>query len=102
MKAATIDLVNEALGSNQPTVLYFSAAWCAPCRSLGPKMDEMANLTPNINFLKVDVDTQRELAAKYGVMSIPQAFLITNGGTTHQKFMGGDLHKDLGPTLASM
>lgn len=102
MKAANTQLVKQAIESNQPTVLYFSAAWCAPCRSLGPKMEKMDEANPNVTFLKVDVDTERALATEYGITGIPQVYLITNGGNHHQIFMGGDLYKDLGHILSSL
>jgi thioredoxin 1 len=102
MNAANTQIVTQAIESNQPTVLYFSAAWCGPCRALGPKMEKMDEANPNVTFLKIDVDTERALAFEYGVMSIPLVYLITNGGSNRQKFMGGDLYKDLEPIIASM
>ena len=60
------------------TLLYFSAEWCGPCRTVGPIMDGIkADGTP---VIKVDVDEQRSLAEKYNVRNIPTIVgLDTNG-----------------------
>tara|TARA_Y100001963_G_scaffold18477_1_gene23182 strand:- start:1432 stop:1677 length:246 start_codon:yes stop_codon:yes gene_type:complete len=54
-------------------ILYFTAAWCGPCKALGPVMD---SLQGQINFDKVDVDTNRDLSTKYGVRSVPLLVLV--------------------------
>ena len=54
-------------------ILYFTATWCGPCRALGPVMD---SLQGQINFDKVDVDTNRDLSTKYGVRSVPSLVLV--------------------------
>ena len=45
-------------------ILYFTAAWCGPCKTLGPVMD---SLSGQINFQKVDVDGNQDMSIKYGV-----------------------------------
>jgi len=57
-------------------ILYFSAAWCAPCKTLSPVMD---SLQGQINFDKVDVDTNTDLSAQYGVRGVPSLVLVENG-----------------------
>ena len=54
-------------------ILYFTATWCGPCKALGPVMD---SLQGQINFDKVDVDTNRDLSTKYGVRSVPLLVLV--------------------------
>lgn len=54
-------------------ILYFTATWCGPCRALGPIMD---SLQGQINFDKIDVDTDRDQSAKYGVRSVPSLVLV--------------------------
>ena len=54
-------------------ILYFTAAWCGPCKALGPVMD---SLQGQINFDKVDVNTNRDLSTKYGVRSVPLLVLV--------------------------
>ena len=57
-------------------ILYFTAAWCAPCKALSPVMD---SLQGQINFDKIDVDTNTDLSAQYGVRGVPSLILVENG-----------------------
>ena len=57
-------------------ILYFSAAWCGPCKMLGPIME---SLSGQINYEKIDVDSNQELSIKYGVRNIPTLVLVENG-----------------------
>ena len=52
----------------------FYADWCGPCQAMGPVLDEL-----DVNILKVNVDENEEIAAKYGIMSIPTLILFNNG-----------------------
>ena len=58
-------------------ILYFSAAWCGPCRTLGPIMDSISD---QVAWKKVDVDNDTELSAKYGIRNIPTLVLIDENG----------------------
>ena len=58
----------------------FWATWCGPCRMMGPVIDQMADeLDGQVLVGKVDVDEQNELAAKFGVMSIPTLIFFKDG-----------------------
>ena len=57
-------------------ILYFTASWCAPCKALSPIMD---SLQGQINFDKIDVDTNTDLSAQYGVRGVPSLVLVENG-----------------------
>ncbi len=57
-------------------ILYFSAPWCRPCRQLSPTME---SLSGQINYIKIDVDSDTELSTKYGVRNIPTLILLENG-----------------------
>tara|TARA_B110000305_G_scaffold85685_1_gene96486 strand:- start:99 stop:344 length:246 start_codon:yes stop_codon:yes gene_type:complete len=57
-------------------ILYFSAAWCGPCKMLGPIME---SLSGQINYEKIDVDSNQDLSIKYGVRNIPTLVLVENG-----------------------
>ena len=57
-------------------ILYFTAAWCGPCQTLGPIID---SLQGQINFDKIDVDTNTELSAQYGVRGVPSLVLVEDG-----------------------
>ena len=57
-------------------ILYFSASWCSPCRTLGPIME---SLSGQINYEKIDVDNNQDLSIQYGVRNIPTLILVENG-----------------------
>ena len=69
----------EVLRSDKPVLIDFWAAWCGPCRMLSPFVDEVAEENPQIKVGKVNVDEQSELAAKFGIMSIPMLMLFKDG-----------------------
>ena len=70
----------EVKNSDIPVVVDFWASWCGPCKMMGPLIDQLAEeMEGKVKVGKINVDEQPELAAQYGVMSIP----------TIVKFVGG-------------
>ena len=70
---------------SKPTLVDFWAEWCAPCRAMEPAFEKLAeNYSSQFNFAKVNVDEAPELAAKFGIRSIPTLFLIKNGKIAEQ------------------
>jgi putative thioredoxin len=66
----------------------FWAAWCSPCRSLTPILDKLlVKYSGSVRLVKVNTDEQQQLAARYGVRSLPTVFLFKNGEVVDQ-FMG--------------
>tara|TARA_A100000172_G_scaffold67206_2_gene46939 strand:+ start:1294 stop:1539 length:246 start_codon:yes stop_codon:yes gene_type:complete len=57
-------------------ILYFSAPWCGPCKTLGPIMDALSS---TINVEKINVDNDQSQSAKYRVRNIPTLILVENG-----------------------
>ena len=75
---ATFDEV--VLKSDKPVVVDFWAAWCGPCRMVGPIIDEVSQEYEGKAVVgKVDVDVNQEYAAKYGVRNIPTVLVFKDG-----------------------
>ena len=75
---------NEVLNSEKPVLLDFWAPWCGPCRMVSPIVDEIAAERGDIKVGKVNVDEQPELAAQFGVMSIPTLVVMKGGKVVNQ------------------
>ena len=74
----------EVLHSEKPVLLDFWASWCGPCRMLSPIVDEVAEERSDVKVGKVNVDEQPDLAAQFGVMSIPTLLVFQNGRLVNQ------------------
>lgn len=73
----------EVMNSDKPVLLDFYADWCGPCRMVGPLISEISEERSDIKVGKINVDEQSELAAKFGVMSIPMLAVIKGGKTVN-------------------
>jgi thioredoxin len=64
-----------------PAVIDFWAPWCGPCRTVGPIIEELSNeYAGKVNFYKVNVDDEQELAGVFGVRSIPSLLFVPKTG----------------------
>jgi thioredoxin 1 len=70
----------EVLNTDKPVMIDFWAAWCGPCRMIAPLVDELAEeYKDRAVIAKVDVDSNQEIAMKYGVRNIPTVLFLKNG-----------------------
>jgi thioredoxin 1 len=68
------------LKSDKPVLVDFWAAWCGPCRMVGPIIEEIGHEYEGKAVVgKVDVDANQEFAAKYGIRNIPTVLVFQNG-----------------------
>ena len=74
----------EVLNSDRPVLLAFWAPWCAPCRMVGPILDEIAEERSDVKVAKINIDEQPELASQFGVMSIPTLMVMKEGRIVQQ------------------
>jgi thioredoxin 1 len=65
------DNFEEVIRSNEIVLVDFWAAWCGPCRYFAPIFEASSEEHPDIVFAKVDTEAEQELAAAFGIMSIP-------------------------------
>ena len=66
-------------------ILYFTAAWCGPCKALAPRMEKLKG---KINYRKIDVDNNREMSAKYNVRNVPSLVLVDQNGQELNRMVG--------------
>jgi thioredoxin 1 len=92
----------EVLKSTQPVLVDFWAEWCAPCRMLAPTIDKLANdYAGKVKVGKLDTDSNRDVALKYGINAIPTVILF-NRGQVAQKFVGLRSEKEFKAALDSL
>jgi thioredoxin 1 len=79
-KTSDAGFESDVLKSAEPVVVDFWAEWCGPCRMIAPALEEISGaLGDKVKIVKLNVDENPAIAAKYGIMSIPTLLLFKNG-----------------------
>ena len=80
VKVDTNNFQAEVLNSAEPVVVDFWAEWCGPCKMIGPSLEEISNeLAGKVKVAKLNIDENPELAAQFGVRSIPTLAMFKGG-----------------------
>ena len=94
IRKITIDNFDEeVIQAREPILVDFYADWCSYCRAVSPILDELAGENV-VRIAKLNIDTDEELAAKYGVMTIPTLALFKDGKIVN-KLVGGVDKEDI-------
>lgn len=76
---------NEKTNSaDQVVVVDFFATWCGPCKMLAPVLEKAADELTNVQFYKVDIDEEMELANQYKIMTVPTLLFFKGGKLVFQ------------------
>ena len=85
IKLTTENFEVEAVKSEKPVFIDFYADWCGPCKMVSPIVDEIAEERDDVKICKVNVDDAPEVAAMFGVQSIPTLVVMKDGKVTGAK-----------------
>ena len=80
VKVDNSNFKNDVLEAKGPVVVDFWAEWCGPCKMIGPSLEEISKeMAGKVKITKLNIDENPELAARFGVRSIPTLMLFRDG-----------------------
>lgn len=80
VKVDTSNFQSEVLDAAEPVVVDFWAEWCGPCKMIAPSLEEISTeLAGKVKVVKLNIDENPELAAQFGVRSIPTLAMFKGG-----------------------
>jgi len=86
VKVDTGNFQSDVLQASEPVIVDFWAEWCGPCKMIAPALEEIsAEMQGKVKVAKLNIDENPELAARYGVRSIPTLMLFKNGEVADMK-----------------
>ncbi|RKP27554.1 thioredoxin-like protein [Syncephalis pseudoplumigaleata] len=88
-EVTTAEEFDQIISSNSIVVVDFFAEWCGPCRLIAPKIEALAEKTPDVTFIKLDVDKVEEIAQRYGIRAMP-TFIFFKDGEKAKEVVGAD------------
>lgn len=79
MEQLKTEKFDEAINSNELTVVDFSATWCMPCRMMKPILERLSSKIQNVKFYNLDIDDSEEIAKRYRIFSVPTIVCFRSG-----------------------
>lgn len=76
----------EVLNHSKPVLVDFFAEWCGPCKMLSPVLEKVSEkVADKASIVKIDIDQATDLAAQFGIMSVPTMIFFKNGKAVFKK-----------------